>query len=113
MPSPPPLPSSLTPCATTASLLVVSHPQIHLRKRSAILSRILEKDGGAVIIVVQTENPKFGPSFEKTAETINLWDDCRGWQDDGGGGTVPGRQRWATGGRAASPFSRWPDEVTM
>ena len=58
------------------------------------------------MIVVQTENPKFGPSFEKTAETINLWDDCRGWQDDGGGGAVPGRQRWATGGPAASPFSR-------
>ena len=90
MPSPP-LPSSLTPCATTASLLVVSHPQIHLRKRSAILSRILEKDGGAVIIVVQTENPKFGPSVEKAVETINLWDDSRGWDYDGG--TVTGTER--------------------
>ena len=48
---------------------------------------LLEKDGG--VIVVQTENPKFGPSIEKPVETINLWDDCRGWSDDSGG-VVPG-----------------------
>ena len=42
------------------------------------------------MIVVQTENPKFGPSIEKAAETINLWDDCRGWDNDGG--TVPGTE---------------------
>ena len=38
--------------------------------------------------MVQTENPKFDPSIE-AAETINLWDDCRGWDNDGG--TVTGR----------------------
>ena len=35
------------------------------------------------MIVVQTENPKFGPSIEKAVETINLWDDSRGWDDEG------------------------------
>ena len=52
------------------------------------MKRILEKD--SAVIVVQTENPKFGPLIEKATEIIDLWDDCRGW-DSGGGGTVPGR----------------------
>ena len=87
MPSPP-VPSSLIPCVSTTSLLVISHPEIHQRKRSAVLKRILEKD--SAVIVVQTENPKFGPLIEKVVEIINLWDDCWGW-DSGGGGTDPGR----------------------
>ena len=41
--------------------------------------------------MVQTENPKFGPSVEKAAETINVWDDCRGWDNDGR--TVPGTEQ--------------------
>lgn len=66
----------LLPCATTSSLLVVSDCDVHIRKRNRIIEKVIEKAATAdkAVIVIQTENKKFGPDC-KGASVVNLGGD--------------------------------------